>query len=186
MQIGLILVGLAFPLLELAVLIKVGQTIGLWWTVLLLLAAAVGGGLIVQHQGLSAAQRAAQSIARGRPPIEPVADSLMLMLAGVLLVIPGLITDVAGLALLVPWVRRGVARWALARLLGGAEVEVEPHDWRSPGRERPPPGAGPRRMPDGGIVIEGEWRRVDPEPGAQPQPGPQRDGKPADGKDRRR
>lgn len=175
MQIGLILLALAFPLLELAVLIKVGQTIGLWWTILVLIGTGLVGGLIIHGQGLSAARRAAQSMSEGRPPIEPVVDSFMLMLAGTLLLIPGLITDVMALALLVPPIRRGIARWALKKLFAVAEVHVETHEWRSPGRESEdvPPGE-PRRTPGKGDVIDVEWERVD-EP--KPPPKPLGDGK---------
>ena len=57
MHIGLILIALAFPLLELAVLIKTGQIIGFWRTLLVLALAAVAGGLVIRAQGLAAAQR---------------------------------------------------------------------------------------------------------------------------------
>lgn len=161
MQIGIILIALAFPLLELALLIKLGQSIGFWWTVLLLVAIAVAGGAIVRQQGLSAARRAMESARDGRPPIGPVVDSLLLMLAGVLLLMPGLITDVAGLLLLVPPLRRAFARWCRTRLFAAADVHVETRSGRSPGdrhQERP---GDPRRAPDGGIVIDGEWERVE-------------------------
>lgn len=170
MQIGLILIALAFPLLELAVLIKLGQTIGFWWTVLLLLAIALTGAAIVQRQGLSAARRAMEASRDGRPPIEPVVDSVLLVLAGILLLIPGLITDIAGLLLLVPPLRRAFARWGLSRLFAVADVHVETRDPRN-GRPRPP-----QRAPDGGIVIDGEWQRVD-------EPKPPRRGKDAGNND---
>ena len=184
MQIGLILLVLAFPLLELAVLIKVGQSIGFWWTILLLVGTGLAGGWIVHRQGLSAARRAMQSMNEGRPPLEPVVDSFMLMLAGGLLLLPGLLTDIAALALLVPPVRRTIARWALSRLFTAADVHVQAHEWRStghgPGRQHDDPRAGDDRPPrgsGGGSVIDGEWERVD-----DPKPPP----KPiVDGKDRR-
>jgi UPF0716 protein FxsA len=161
MHIGLVLIALAFPLLELAVLIKVGQTIGFWWTVLLLAALAVAGGWIIHRQGLSAAQRWFDAAREGRAPIEPVAESMMLVAAGILLAFPGLLTDIAALALLVPPLRRALAR----RLLSSMHVEVRGggpggqaahEDWRGAGE----PGGRPRR-PAEGVVIEGEWERVD-------------------------
>ncbi len=161
MQIGLLLLALAFPLLELAVLIKVGQTIGVWWTILLILAAVIGGGLIVQKQGLSAARRAAEALNEGRPPIEPVVDSVMLMLAGMLLLIPGLLTDIAGLALLIPALRRALAQWVMGRIVRNADIRAETGEWRSPRRERG----------EGGTVIDGEWERVD-DPKSPPKPLP--------------
>jgi len=162
MQIGIILIALGFPLLELAVLIKVGQTIGLWWTVLLLVVTGILGGVLVQQQGITAARRAMRSMQEGNPPIEPVADSLMLMLAGMLLLIPGLISDVLGLLLLVPPIRRTLARWMFHRVFANVDINVATHDWRSSGEGGPrsKPGST-HRAPDGGIVIDGEWERVD-------------------------
>jgi UPF0716 protein FxsA len=182
MQIGLILVALAFPLLELAVLIKVGQSIGFWSTVLLLVATGVFGGWLVQRQGLAAAQRAMATIGQGEAPIAPVIDSVLIMLAGVLLLLPGLITDVAGLLLLIPPLRRAFARWAIGRMIAGGNVHVHTTQWRTTGRDgegdSPKPGAGPKGGHDD-VVIDGEWQRVD-------EPDPSRKGLPGDGKPRDR
>ena len=175
MPIGLILAAIAFPLLELAVLIKVGQSIGVWWTLLLLAAACIGGGLIINHQGFAALRRGLEASRRERPLIEPVLDSMLLILAGVLLLIPGFITDALALALLIPPLRRGLGRWALSRLLAGAEVHVETRGMEDgPGRPR----AGETsRAPDGGLVIEGEWTRVEDTapPSRKPAPDRERD-----------
>ncbi len=159
MQIGLILLVLAFPLLELAVMIKVGQSLGVWVTILILIATGVVGGLIIQAQGITAAQRAAQSLQEGRPPLEPVVDSFMLMLAGLLLAVPGFISDAMALPLLVPPTRRAIARWGLSRLLARAEVHVETREWRSPGPGGAPGDGGGRG--GSGTTIDGEWERVD-------------------------
>src|SRR5262249_35992693 len=102
MKLGLLFVFLALPLLELALMIKVGQWIGFWDTVLLLAAMALAGGLILREQGLAALTRALAAVRDGRPPIEPVVDSMFLMLAGMLLLVPGFLTDIAGLLLLIP------------------------------------------------------------------------------------
>ncbi len=170
MQIGIILICLAFPLLELAVLIKVGQSIGFWWTVLLLAGSAVAGGLIIQQQGVTALQRSIESARAGRPPLEPAVDSAFLMLAGMLFLIPGLLTDAAGFLLLIPPLRRQFARWLMARMLSGAGVHAPP----SRSEEHASHEGAPRR-PGGrsggeGIVIEGEWERVDEPTKPNPRP----------------
>ncbi len=181
MQIGLILIALAFPLLELAVLIKTGQIIGFWRTLLVLVVAAVVGGLIIRRQGLAAAQRAMLAMREGRPPIEPVADSMLLMLAGTLLLIPGLITDAVGLLLLVPPLRRAFARKTLSKLFAGVDIRTQSRTWdNDQPRQGTRPG-GPRQAPDGGVVIDGEWERVDePKPSApkstSPETGPAKTG----------
>jgi UPF0716 protein FxsA len=174
MQIGLILLALAFPLLELAVMIKVGQWLGLWQTLLLLLAAGLGGGLIIQAQGMSAGQRAARSLQEGRAPLEPVVDSFMLMIAGFLLAVPGLISDAMAVPLLIPPLRKAIAGWGLRRLLAHAEVHVQTHVWQSQGGTNGGGSAGANTGGNtggsaGGPVIDGEWERVDdPKPAARP------------------
>lgn len=172
MQIGLILIVLAFPLLELAVLIKLGQSIGFWRTVLLLVATGVVGGFIVHRQGLAVARRAMDAARDGRPPLGPVVDGVLIMLAGTLLLIPGLLTDVVGLLLLIPPLRRAFARWGLKRMFAGAEVHVERRDGR-PGSDR--------RGAEGGVVIDGEWERVEEPNPATPKPGSAKSGGPPTG-----
>lgn len=161
MHIGLILIALAFPLLELAVLIKVGQTIGFWWTVLLLAAIAVAGGWIIRAQGLAAAQRWLDDAREGRPPLEPVADSMLLMIAGILLAFPGLLTDVAGLLLLVPPLRRAIARWIMSRMVVEVNSPARHRHWDDDKRFEPQRHQDRPRRPAEGVVIEGEWERVE-------------------------
>lgn len=166
MRIGLILIVLAFPLLELAVLIKLGQSIGVWWTLFLLVFTAIAGGLILREQGVAAVRRAMQAVNEGRPPVEPVVDSMMLMLAGFLLLVPGLITDVAGLLLLVPPIRRACAKWAMGRMVvvGNVRMDTSGQDTETPAGPtdpRHPQRSGGPRGGDGGVVIEGEWERID-------------------------
>ncbi len=178
MRIGLVLIFLAFPLLELAVLIKVGQAIGFWWTMLILVATAIGGGLIVHAQGFAALRRMTESMEHGRVPIEPVVDSVFLMLAGALMLTPGLITDAIGGLLLIPQVRRGIASRALRYVLRNAAVHVETRTFgdREEDPRSPPPGSGRAPPGQGGVVIEGEWEEVKdgrprPESGRPRDPG---------------
>ena len=97
----------------------------------------------------------------------------MLMLAGMLLLIPGLITDVLAWSCWCPHCAAAFARWVLRAMFAGADVQVETHEWRSPGRAAHGPRASPAetsaRASGGGAVIEGEWERVD-EPKRSPKP----------------
>lgn len=179
MQLGLILLCLAFPLLELAVMIKVGQQIGVISTLLLLVGIGIAGGLILRAQGFAVMARAIEAARSGKPPIEPVVDGMFLMLAGVLFLIPGFLTDIAGALLLIPPVRRGFAHWMFSRMAGGGYTTSTVHvDMRggntgwsaaehADAPQRPEPGAGPASRPDRGVVIDGEWERVD-EPANRP------------------
>jgi UPF0716 protein FxsA len=162
MWIGLFLIFVAVPLLELALLIKLGQWIGFWPTVAIVILTAGLGTAILHTQGFAALRRAAETINQGKPPVEPVFDGFMLMLAGMLLLAPGLITDAFGLLLLIPPVRKFVGRWGLRKAMAAGDVHVTTwttgtNDGRSAHREttrnRGPGGPGP--------VIDGEFERLD-------------------------
>lgn len=162
MRVVLILLFTALPLLELAVLIRVGEAIGLWQTVLLLIFGAIAGSLIIQIQGLTALRRTFEQLSRGEPPLEPMIDGALLCLAGGLLIIPGFLTDIAALVLLVPPIRHQIGRWAMHQVAGPGSVPP-----------RAPPGPGQARPRDDrfqdGIVIEGEYERIE-EPPPQDKP----------------
>jgi UPF0716 protein FxsA len=171
MHIGLVLIALAFPLLELAVLIKVGQTIGFWWTVLLLATIAVVGGWIIHTQGLAAAQRWLDDAREGRTTLEPVADSVLLMAAGILLAFPGLLTDVPALLLLIPPLRRSFARWLMSRMLVKGAEQAPQRKWEGDERFGGQHPRQPSRGPAAGKVIDGEWERVEDKPHDSTRPG---------------
>ena len=99
------------PLAELAVLIAVGDVIGLWPTLLLLLVVSVAGAWLAKREGMAAWRRFQLALAEARVPTVEVADGAMILLAGALLLTPGFLTDVAGVLLLLPPTR------ALARRL---------------------------------------------------------------------
>jgi UPF0716 protein FxsA len=82
----LMLICLALPLLELVVLVKLGQAIGFWNTVLILLAMAVLGGLLLHRQGWKALQQAQTAMMEGQPPVGPMLDGMLLATAGALLI----------------------------------------------------------------------------------------------------
>jgi UPF0716 protein FxsA len=113
----------AVPLVELYVIIQVGQEIGALWTVALLFAASVVGSVLLRSQGRTVWRRFRAQIEAGRPPAREVADGALIMLGGALLLTPGFVTDAFGLALLVPPTRalvRGViVRRLTLGLVGG-------------------------------------------------------------------
>ena len=170
LRLAIGLVFIVVPMLELMLLIKIGQSIGALATVALVLATALIGAFIVSRQGLAVVTRTLEAISEGRPPVEAVLDGLFLLVAGALLVTPGPIGDAVGVALLVPPLRRAIARAGMRWVLRRADVRVETR--RSRGA------AGPRsavRDADG-PVIEGEFERVDRPPGEPPRL--HRDGRP--------
>ena len=174
MRLGLLLVCAAIPFLEIALLIKVGQLIGFWLTLMLVVLSAAFGSYVIYEQGFQVMGRALEAMNRGKPPIAPVIDGMFILLGGVLLIMPGFISDVLGLALLVPALRHRFAIWSLRRLFRsghmrmfvfGERAEQEqarrnsagaapgPRDGVRPSSAQPPAGDGP--------IIEGEFQRLD-------------------------
>jgi UPF0716 protein FxsA len=167
-------IGLAFivvPVLELMLLIRIGQGIGVLPTVALVLGTALTGAFVISRQSLTVVTRTLEAAAQGRPPMAPVLDGLFLMLAGALLLTPGLLTDVAALALLVPPVRRAVARACVRWVLRRADVRIKRYTREEARRARPTsdgPHSGSRADLGAGLgdgpIIEGEFERVDERP----------------------
>jgi UPF0716 protein FxsA len=127
----LIIAFILVPLAELAVLIAVGDWIGLLPTLILLLVVSVAGAWLAKREGLAAWARFQRAMAEGRVPTVEVADGAMILLAGALLLTPGFLTDVAGVLLLLPptraMARRLAPRLAERRLRrrGGRRVVVD-------------------------------------------------------------
>lgn len=165
MRTGFLLVLLSLPLIELALLIKVGQWIGFWPTMALIIGTGMAGGLLLQQQGLSAANKMMEAVREGRPPIQAAVDSGFTVLAAMLLISPGVLCDIAGLALLVPPIRTTVARWMLGRM-----DYVEVHVSRGSETDEMRQGRRPD-LDDGGVIIEGEFKRVDDPAGRRPGEG---------------
>lgn len=101
---------LAFPILEIATFVYVGQWLGVWNTVGLVVLAAILGVIILRSQGLGALRKINRDLSRAQPPAEGIVDGFMIVVASILLIIPGFISDVVGLLLIVPPVRHLVWR----------------------------------------------------------------------------
>jgi UPF0716 protein FxsA len=102
------------PILEIYVIIRVGEVIGAWWTLLLLVADSIFGGWLIKHEGRRAWQALTATIQSGRVPTKELADGALILVGGTLMVSPGFVTDVFGIVMILPFTRP-VAR----RLLTG-------------------------------------------------------------------
>ncbi len=96
---------LALPLLEIAGFVVVGRQIGALATVGLVLASSIAGAMLLRHQGLGVMTRVRAEMAAGRDPSRELAHGVMIVLAAILLIIPGFITDIFAILLLLPPVR---------------------------------------------------------------------------------
>lgn len=108
---------IAIPVLEIAVFVQVADAIGVLDTLGVLVLFSVGGLFLVRHEGMGTMARARAELDAGRVPTGQLAHGFWLFLAGALLVIPGFVTDIAGLLLLLPPVRK-LASWGVARRFG--------------------------------------------------------------------
>jgi UPF0716 protein FxsA len=104
------------PLLELVVLIQVGQWIGLLPTLLLVVLTGVTGAWLARAEGLRVFFRFQKELEGGRLPGQPLLDGLAVLVGGAFLLTPGILTDVAGFSLLLPPSRRWIQRRVRARL----------------------------------------------------------------------
>jgi UPF0716 protein FxsA len=100
---------LVLPLSELYLLIVVGKQIGFWSLLGLLALSAFVGVSFAQREGLRVWGELQQDLLAGREPRHGALEGVLVLLGGILLVVPGLISDVAGLLLLIPWTRHGIA-----------------------------------------------------------------------------
>ena len=132
------------PIIELYLLFQVGARIGLPAILGIIIVTAIIGTRLAKAQGINNMQRARQAMSEGRMPHEEVLDGMLIIIAGVLLIIPGLLTDALGSALMIPSLRS-----ALRKNLGSSFNA-------RPGFSKPPQERGHSDKPDDDTVIEAE------------------------------
>ncbi len=114
----LVILFVAIPILEIYVIIQVGQEIGALWTVLLLVAESILGAWLVKREGGRAWLALNEALQTGRMPGRELADGALILIGGTLLLTPGFVTDVFGFFLVFAFTRplaRKVLGWAVAR-----------------------------------------------------------------------
>lgn len=131
------------PLLELALLVKLGQVVGLWPTLALVVLTGVGGAALARAQGLRVLLSFREELGRGRLPGQAIFDGAAVLVGGAFLLTPGLLTDAAGLSLLFPptrrWLQRAVRR-RLEEAIREGRIELAV---MARGAESRPPGGTP-------------------------------------------
>lgn len=105
------------PVIEITVLIEVGEQLGAFTTVALVILTAAIGASLVRSQGLQTLMNAQKKMQQGEQPGQEVIEGVMLAIAGVMLVTPGFVTDFLGLILLLPFSRQFFANKLLARII---------------------------------------------------------------------
>jgi UPF0716 protein FxsA len=115
------------PLIELALLVWVGGRIGFWPTMALVIITGVVGAMLARRAGVHVLRQIRTEMAAGRMPVAPMVDGLMVLVGGVVLLTPGLLTDVLGFALLIPGTRRlfrGAVQRRLRRMVETQQIRV--------------------------------------------------------------
>ena len=111
------------PIVEIYVLIQVGQVIGPWWTVLVLIADSLFGSWLLKREGIRAWRALQQALSAGRMPARELADAALIVFGGTLMITPGFVTDVIGLVAILPFTRP-VARRLLTAVVARRLVVV--------------------------------------------------------------
>lgn len=106
----LFLLFIVIPIIEIALLMQIGQWIGVWPTITIVIITAWLGAKNVKQQGISTLNSVQTKMAQGQAPSEEIVSGLMLLIAGVLLLTPGFATDIFGLSLLIPSFRKGIVK----------------------------------------------------------------------------
>lgn len=114
-----VLVLILLPMLEVYVIVQVGAQIGFWNTLGAMILVGLVGSWLVRRQGSRAWRRFNEQVAKGEKPTREIADGLCLILAGILLILPGFVSDILGLALLLP-PTRALLRGVIVRRAEGA------------------------------------------------------------------
>ena len=105
MMAKLLLLFIVVPMVELALLIKLGSLIGVLDTILLIVFTGAVGAILVRTAGIQCLFTVRQQLQSGMFPADELCNGLLILIAGALLITPGLLTDITGFALLVPAVR---------------------------------------------------------------------------------
>ncbi|MEM1365505.1 MAG: FxsA family protein [Pseudomonadota bacterium] len=107
---------LIVPILEISVFILIGQQIGLWATLGGILLTAILGTILLRWQGLATLSRLRSEFGAGHVPARAMGDGAMLIIAGILLLTPGFVTDAIGFSLFIPAVRGAIFSFFAARV----------------------------------------------------------------------
>ena len=119
MLLKLFLAFTLIPFSELYLLIKIGYYLGAFNTILVVIVTGLLGAYLAKLQGIKTMMRVRESMNRGELPAEEMLDALLIFVAGIVLLTPGFITDLAGLVILVPntrslfkqWLRKKFDQW---------------------------------------------------------------------------
>lgn len=128
----LIIIFVLTPIIELFLLIELGKMIGTWNVIFIVVVTGVVGAMLAKSQGLSVLRDIQADLMNGILPADRLFDGALVLVGGVLLITPGIITDLLGFTLLIPLTRAGVKKvlkkWSKRKLRSG-EVQMYRYGW---------------------------------------------------------
>ena len=157
----LALVFVVLPVLEIYLLIQVGQVIGAWWTVLLLIADGFLGAWLMKREGSKAWRALREALDDRRMPARELADGALILVGGTLLLTPGFLTDVVGFFCVLPFsrpvARAGLTRFLTRKFLSGPGAPGYPRTREQSGEQsQNRAGEQTRQRPGPDQVVQGE------------------------------
>lgn len=154
----LFLVFVVVPVVELMLLTVLGNWLGLGPTLLLVLVTGVVGGWLAKREGFGVLSELRNELAHGLPPGDRLMEGGMVLVGGLLLVTPGVLTDLVGFALIFPVTRRVLAPRLLGWLSSQVDVQVNGRAWPP----IPPAGPPPTDRGSSGVSRDPQVRYRDP------------------------
>lgn len=128
----LLLIFTVIPLIELTILMLIGQLIGLWATIALVIITGIVGAVMVKIEGISVVMQILGDLRNGVLPGRGMVDGVLILIGGIMLITPGIMTDIAGLLLVFPGTRilfrEKTIKWLKKKLLSGS-LKVQFFDW---------------------------------------------------------
>jgi UPF0716 protein FxsA len=149
----IVILFVVMPALELTLLNALGNAAGWPLTFGMILATGFLGAQLARMQGMSAWRKIHEAMASGRTPGPELVDGVMILLAGAVLITPGLITDAIGFTVLIPQVRRRLGQWGVAAFKKRTLAKFQVHTSGGAAAS-----AEPEPEP---TVIDAEFTRVD-------------------------
>jgi UPF0716 protein FxsA len=143
MLLKLALLFVLTPLIELALLVRIGTLIGFWPTMAIVVVTGIAGALLARLAGVQVLLQIRREVLAGRMPVTHMLDGVLVLVGGVVLLTPGLLTDLFGFALLIPWSRRRLRdalRRRVQRMVEAKQVSILRVDDSDRPDAAPPPG----------------------------------------------
>ena len=126
----LLLLFIGIPLIEVLILIKLGSLFGFWPTILLVIGTGILGAYLAKIYGLTIWRQIQQDLQAGKMPADKLIDGLLILIGGIVLLTPGLLTDILGFMLLIPYSRNFFKRIAKSKLKTMSEGQETTIHWK--------------------------------------------------------